>query len=203
MRRGASAGSWRSRCARCVPAALAGGHRLAAKLHVSGPAGGERRVPLKAVTVHHFGSRTPPSHPGHPQDPRASDPAVADVAVSAITSLTFEQASPARLAELIRGTGRSRTGCTTSATPPGPSSPSTSSSDEPDITRTPEPLGSRGTDLGIVSKVGGHGIRCCPVQVVPGPVVAPGGARVAMAGGVLDVPERDAGVEGQGHEGMA
>jgi hypothetical protein len=29
----------------------------------------------------------------------------ADVAVSAITSLTFEQASPARLAGVIRGTG--------------------------------------------------------------------------------------------------
>jgi hypothetical protein len=37
------------------------------------------------------------------------------VVVDTVTSLTFAQASPARLADLLGGTGRSRTACTTSA----------------------------------------------------------------------------------------
>ena len=38
------------------------------------------------------------------------------VVVYAVTDLTFTQASPAQLADLLRGTGRSRTPCTGSAT---------------------------------------------------------------------------------------
>src|SRR5215216_5773394 len=62
-----------------------------------------------------------PSPPGHPQDPRPAPPSrrFTTVTVYAITSLTHAQAGPARLADLIRGTGRSRR-CTTSATPPSP-----------------------------------------------------------------------------------
>ena len=139
---------------------------------------------LKAVTVHHFGFP-------HAAQVIQVTRKVRDlrtrrwrtVTVYAITSLTFEQASPARLADLIRGTGRSRTACTgsamssslrtalksgpvpartswpacvtlpsarsagpgrstslppyvtTPATLPGPSPPSESPADEPDITR--------------------------------------------------------------------
>jgi hypothetical protein len=42
------------------------------------------------------------------------------VTIYAVTSLTFAQASPARLADYLRGHSRSRTACTTSATPLSP-----------------------------------------------------------------------------------
>jgi predicted transposase YbfD/YdcC len=80
---------------------------------------------LKAVTVHRFGfphvaqviqvtRRT--------RDLHASTRRWQTVTVSAITSLPFAQASPARLAGLIRGTGPSRR-CTTSAMSPPPRTP--------------------------------------------------------------------------------
>jgi len=59
---------------------------------------------LKAVTVHHFGFPHRPGHPGHPQGPRPRHPTVADRGrLHRVTSLTFAQASPARLADLLRG----------------------------------------------------------------------------------------------------
>jgi hypothetical protein len=63
--------------------------------------------------------------------------------------------------------------------------------------------GSRGNTLGIVSKVGSDGVGRRSVEVVPSPVVAPGGARVGMAGGILHISQGHAGVEGQSHERMA
>jgi hypothetical protein len=73
---------------------------------------------LKAVSVNHFGFRTPrrssrsPARPGGLYTRRWRT-----VTVYAITSLTAQQASPARLADLLRGHWASRR-CTTSATPP-------------------------------------------------------------------------------------
>jgi Transposase DDE domain len=78
---------------------------------------------LKAVSVRHFGfphaaqviqvtRKTRQLHTTRWQT----------VTVYAITSLPFELARPARLADLLRGTGRSRR-CTTSATSPSPRTP--------------------------------------------------------------------------------
>jgi hypothetical protein len=44
----------------------------------------------------------------------------------------------------------------------------------------------------------GQGVGGVAVEVVPGAVVAPGGAGVGVAGEVLEVPEGDAGVQGGG-----
>ena len=79
---------------------------------------------LKAVTVHHFGF------------PHAAQVILVTrktrdlgtrrwrtVTVYAITSLTFERASPATWPITSVGTGRSSTACTTSATPPSPRTP--------------------------------------------------------------------------------
>jgi hypothetical protein len=71
---------------------------------------------LKAVTVRGFAfPHAAQGRPGHPQDCDLGRRRRA-VVVSAVTSLTFAQASPTRLADLIRGTWRSRTACTTSGT---------------------------------------------------------------------------------------
>jgi hypothetical protein len=87
----------------------------------------ERRT-LKAVTVHHFGF--PHAAQVIQVTRKFGDLRTRrwrTVTVYAITSLTFEQASPARLADYIRGhwaieksegTGRSRTACTTTAMSP-------------------------------------------------------------------------------------
>jgi hypothetical protein len=74
---------------------------------------------LKAVTSVGSASRTPLRSPGHPQDPQSAH----TTTVYAVTSLTFQQASPARLADLLGGTGESRTGCTTCGTSPSPRTP--------------------------------------------------------------------------------
>jgi hypothetical protein len=52
-------------------------------------------------------------------------------------------------------------------------------------------------------EVGGDGVGGVAVEVVAGAVVAACGARVGVAGGILDVTERGAGVEGGGYEGVA
>jgi len=44
----------------------------------------------------------------------------------------------------------------------------------------------------------GEGVGGVPVEVVPGPVVAAGGAGVRVAGEVLHVPERNPRVQGGG-----
>ena len=65
-----------------------------------------------------------PGPPGHPQDPRPATPdRWRTVTVYAITSLPFEQARPARLADLLRGHWAIESGCTTSATSPSPRTP--------------------------------------------------------------------------------
>ena len=48
----------------------------------------------------------------------------------------------------------------------------------------------------------GDSVGGVTVEVVAGPVVAAGGARVGVAGSVLDVSEGCAGVQGVGDEGM-
>ena len=71
---------------------------------------------LKAVTVHHFGF--PHTTQAIQVTRKVRDLGTRrwrTVVVYAVTSLTFAQASPARLADLLRGTGRSRTACTTCA----------------------------------------------------------------------------------------
>jgi hypothetical protein len=71
---------------------------------------------LKAVTVHHFGfphTAQVIQVTGKVRDLRTRR--WWTVTVYAVTSLTFAQASPARLADLIGGTGRSRTAGTGSA----------------------------------------------------------------------------------------
>jgi len=50
---------------------------------------------------------------------------------------------------------------------------------------------------------GGHDVRGVPVEGLPGPVVTNRGTRVGVAGCLLYVAERDAGVEGGGDERMA
>jgi DDE_Tnp_1-associated len=80
---------------------------------------------LKAVIVHTSAFPTSPSPPGHPQDPRPARP---HPAVQDRDRLCHHQphprpSQPARLADLIRGTGRSRR-CTTSAISPSPRTPS-------------------------------------------------------------------------------
>jgi hypothetical protein len=109
------------RCPRCVPVGLVGDHRLAAELQVSEPTGGGAAGPSQGC--HRAPLRVPARRPVIQVTRKTRELRTRrwrTVAVSAITSLTFEQASPTRLAELIRGTGRSRTACTTSATPPSP-----------------------------------------------------------------------------------
>jgi hypothetical protein len=73
---------------------------------------------LKAVTVNHFGFPHAAQvlqvtrKTRHPHATRRWR----TVTVYAITSLSFAQASPARLADLIRGHWATRMACTTSAT---------------------------------------------------------------------------------------
>jgi hypothetical protein len=52
-------------------------------------------------------------------------------------------------------------------------------------------------------EVGADGVGRVAVEVVAGSVVAAGGAGVGVAGGVVHVPERGAGVECGGYEGLA
>jgi hypothetical protein len=71
---------------------------------------------LKAVSVPHFGFPHAAQVTRKTRDLHASARRWHTVTVYAISSLTFAQASPARLADLLRGTGRSRTACTTPVT---------------------------------------------------------------------------------------
>lgn len=52
--------------------------------------------------------------------------------------------------------------------------------------------------LGSAAEAAGEGVGGVPVEVVPGPAVPPGGARVGVAGEVLHAPKRNAGVESRG-----
>jgi hypothetical protein len=53
--------------------------------------------------------------------------------------------------------------------------------------------------LGSAAEAAGEGVSGgVPVEVVPGPAVPPGGARVGVAGEVLHIPKRNAGVESRG-----
>ena len=71
---------------------------------------------LKAVSVPQFGFPHAAQVTRKTRDLHASARRWHTVTVYAISSLTFAQASPARLADLLRGTGRSRTACTTPVT---------------------------------------------------------------------------------------
>ena len=52
--------------------------------------------------------------------------------------------------------------------------------------------------ISSAAKAAGQGVGGVPVEVVPGAVVAAGGAGVGVPGEVLHVPERDTGVQGGG-----
>jgi hypothetical protein len=53
---------------------------------------------------------------------------------------------------------------------------------------------------GGAGHVGGDDVGRVPVQAAAGPLVPHGGSRVSVGGGLLNVAQRDAGVEGGGDE---
>jgi hypothetical protein len=64
-------------------------------------------------------------------------------------------------------------------------------------------VGGDGGLAGGAGEVGGDDVGGVSVEGGVGAVVAHGGSRIGVGGGLLDVTQRDAGVEGGGDEGVA